>query len=166
MTDESGAPVSGALVTFELSRENNQESWSGVTGADGSVTVPARLLVEPGEYWLSAIYEGQPDVYEGTADVESFIVEKEDTTLQLSVAGKRETLVALLTDADDPSAPVAGAPIAFFANGADPLGTAITDGTGRAFLDVPNRYRGKKNTFEAIFDGSTDTYWNGSSSAD
>ena len=53
-------------------------------------------------------------------------------------------------------------PVSFFGNG-DSLGTWITDGNGVASLEVPPRYRGKKSAFEAVFDGSTDTYWVGAS---
>jgi hypothetical protein len=154
------------LVTFELSKDGVQDSWTGITGSDGAASLPARLLVEPGNYTLTASYEGRQDVYEGTFAAGSFIVEKEDTDLSLSVTGKgKESLRAILTDADDPSAGVAGVPIVFIANDGDVLGSAITDGTGRAVFDIPKGYRSKKDSFEAFFDGSTDTYWHGSSSA-
>jgi hypothetical protein len=128
------------------------------------VSVPARLLVEPGTYLLTARYQGEADVYEPSADLTTFEVLKEDTVLVLEVQGNgaKAKLVASLTDADDPTFSVASVPVAFFGDG-NALGTVITDGTGRAVLDVPKQYRGKRHSFEAIFDGATDTYWNGSS---
>jgi hypothetical protein len=164
LRDADGAPVGNGLVTFELSNETFNESWTGTTGPDGTVSVPARLLVEPGTYLLTARYQGEPEVYEPSADLGTFAVEKEDTVLDIVMqgAGSKARLVATVTDADDPSFGVAGVPVAFFGNG-DSLGTLITDGNGIASIEVPPRYRGKKNAFEAVFDGSTDTYWVGSS---
>jgi hypothetical protein len=168
LIDEDGASVPGALVTFELANDSVQESWTGVTDADGLVQVPARLLVEPGSYVLSARYDGVPDDYEATASSATFLVNKEDTRLDLSITGKgrSETLVAVLTDADDATSGIAGVPVVFVANNNEVLGSAITDGNGQATLTMPKRYRSKKDSFRAFFDGSTDTYWNGSGSGD
>ena len=164
LTEAEGAPVENGLVTFELSNETFNESWTGTTGPDGTVSVPARLLVEPGTYLLTARYQGETDVYGPSADLGTFIVEKEDTVLDLVVrgTGSKARLVATVTDADDPSFGVAGVPVAFFGSG-ESLGTLITDGNGVASLEVPPRYRGKKSAFEAVFDGTTDTYWIGAS---
>lgn len=157
------APVSDALITFELWNDSARESWTGTTDENGRVTIPARLLVEPGQYMLSARYQGEADVYEPSADVQSFVVDKEDTALSLVLEGRgsKATLTALLTDADDATAGVAGAPIALFADG-EQIGTLVTDGDGKAVTDVPNRYRSRNTTFHAIFDGSSDTFWNSS----
>jgi hypothetical protein len=113
---------------------------------------------------LTARYQGEIDVYEASADLTTFLVEKEDTVMNLTVqgSGSKARLVATVTDADDSSFGVASVPVAFFSNG-DSLGTFITDGNGVASIEIPPRYRGKKNSFEAFFDGSTDTYWLGSS---
>ena len=163
LTDATGDPIENSLVTFELSNETFNESWTGTTGPDGSVSVPARLAVAPGTYLLTARYQGETDVYEASADLTTFQVNEEDSAMDLMVQGNgsKAQLVALVTDADDPAFGVASVPVAFYAGG-ESLGTVITDGNGRAVLDIPARYRGKKNTFEAIFDGSTDTYWIGS----
>jgi hypothetical protein len=160
LTTASGAPVADSPVTFELANDSVQDSWTGVTGADGSVIVPARLLVQPGAYSLTARYEGQPDVYEASSDTEPFAVAEEETSLALSVEGKgtRSRLVAVLTDADDPRSGIAASPISFFGDGRD-LGSATTDGTGRSVLVLPSRYRGKNHDFEARFDGVPDPYY-------
>ena len=164
LDDETGAPISDALITFELSDDAVQESWTGVTGSDGSVTVPARLLVEPGNYELTARYDGLPDVYEATADVATFVVEKEATALALSKSGKGSSLrlVAVLTDSDDSSSGVSAVPVTFFANDTEQLGTSVTDGTGTASFAVPSRYNSAKTTFSAVFDGTADTFWRSS----
>jgi hypothetical protein len=164
LVDSENVGIPDALVTFDLSDDAASESWTGVTDANGEVLVPARLLVEPGSYLLSARYEGLVDVYEPSADADPFIVEEEDTALDLrSGQGKgAPRLIAVLTDADDVTFGVAGASIAFF-SGDQQIGTAVTDGTGTAVLEIPPRYRGSKRTYEAIFDGSADAFWKSAS---
>jgi hypothetical protein len=163
LTDEAGAPVKDGLVTFTLTSDGVNESWTGVTAENGGVTVPARLLVKPGNYVLEARYEGQPDVYAAASDLTTFVVDKEDTAIALSKKGKRTKkgtrvktrLVARLTDADDPTRGISAA------RKAGVLGSSITDGKGKATFRVKRRYWRKK-TFRAVFDGSSDVYWNGS----
>ena len=157
------APIADAPVTFELWNDTARESWTGVTDDQGVATVPARLLVEPGAYMLTARYQGESDVYEPSADVQSFVVDEEDTALTLTLTGKgsKSTLTATLADADDPAAGIADASIALFADG-EPIGTVVTDGDGTAVTEVPKRYRGRKVVFEAVYDGSTDPYWRSS----
>jgi hypothetical protein len=168
LTDEAGAPIKEALVTFELRSEGVRESWTGATTATGSVTVPARLLAQPGNYVLEARFEGQPGLYQATSDLTTFVVEKEDTAIKLSKKGKRHKrgraktrLVALVTDADDHSRAVAAVPVVFRGRKAGVLGTAITDGHGRAVFRVARRYWRKKS-FRAVFNGSSDIYWKSS----
>jgi hypothetical protein len=164
LTTANGAPVVDAPVTFELANDSVQDSWTGVTGSDGSVSVPARLLTQPGTYSLTARYDGSPDVYEGSSETETFVVSEEDTSLALAVEGKgsKSKLVALLADADDPRSGIAGRSISFSGDGRD-LGSVATDGTGRAVLSLPARFRGKNHDFEADFDGLTDPYYLSSS---
>ena len=164
LTTEDGSPIADSLITFELWNDVARESWTGATDQNGRVSVPARLLVEPGQYMLTARYQGAADVYEAAADVQSFVVEKEDTamSLRLDRSGSQTTLTALLTDGDDSSAGIPGLPISITANG-DAIGTVVTDGDGRGVLDVPNRYRKKNTTFQGTFDGSADTFWESSS---
>lgn len=163
LVDDQGVPVSDALVTFELSNDETLESWTGVTGGNGVASVPARLLVEPGNYLLTARYEGLADVYEPSADGAAFVVDKEDTLMKVDVAGKgsKSEIVAVLSDADEAMFGVSDVVISFFGNNQF-LGTAVTDGSGTARFEVPPRYRGNNGSFEAEFDGSDNTYWQGS----
>jgi hypothetical protein len=165
LTDD-GAPVEGALVTFDLTGETVNDSWTGTTGSDGIVSVPARLLMQPGQYSLVARFGGEPDAYDPSAATGSFVIAEEDTTLTLTRVGKGSNvrLVARLTDADDDSAGVAGAPIAFSTEGSE-LGTAFTDGTGSATFELPPRYRGGRRSYAASFDGAPDPYYKGSNAA-
>jgi hypothetical protein len=169
LTDDSGAPVAGELVTFTLSSDGVSESWTGVTGTDGTVTVPARLLVQPGHYALEARFEGRPGAYAATSALTTFLVEKEDTTILLSKKGKRTKpgrrvktrLVAVLIDADDRDRGVASVPIVFRGRKAGVLGSSITDGNGKAVFKIKRRYW-RKRTFRAVYNGVRDTYWNSS----
>ena len=163
LVDDQGLPVSDALVTFELSDDGVLESWTGTTGNDGTTTVPARLLADPGNYLLTVRYEGLADAYEPSADASSFVVDKEDTVLAARVAGKgsRAQILAVLRDADDATFGVTDVVIRFL-SGNQFLGTAVTDGSGTATIDVPPKFRGNNRSFEAQFDGSDNTYWLGS----
>lgn len=156
-------PVADSPITFELWNDSARESWTGTTDENGHVTIPARLLVEPGQYMLTARYEGAADAYEPSADVQDFVVEKEDTVLSLALEGRgsNASLTAVLTDADDPATGVADRVVTVFANG-DQIGTLVTDGSGTATMEVPSRYRGRKTVFEAVFDAAGDGFWRGS----
>ncbi len=69
--------------------------------------------------------------------------------------------MAVLTDADDAASGISGATISFSGDG-KPLGTAVTDTTGRAELALPGPYRGKGHNFAAAFDGEVDPYYRSS----
>ena len=87
----------------------------------------------------------------------------ESTSLALVVegSGARRTLVATLTDAD--GRPLSSKEVAFSADGAA-LGTAITDGQGRASLAPTGSYRTGRHTYGAEFAGD-DTYSGSSAEA-
>lgn len=159
-----GAPVADALITFELWNDSARESWTAATDENGVATIPARLLVQPGQYMLTARYEGAADAYEPSADVQAFVVDKEDTALALVQNGRgaNATLEVTLTDADDANSGVSAVAVQLFADG-ESIGTVVTDGDGNAVTEVPKRYRGRNVVFEAVYDGSSDTYWKGSS---
>ncbi|MGH2807024.1 MAG: S8 family serine peptidase [Actinomycetota bacterium] len=79
------------------------------------------------------------------------------TVLRTSVtgAGVNKVITATLVTVDG-SEPVAGATIAFFADG-DPIGEAVTDTTGTATRAVPPHARGAQTIYCATFAGD-DTY--------
>jgi hypothetical protein len=163
LTSIDGMAIADALVTFTLANETTEESWTGLTEADGTVSVPARLLMQPGAYDLVARYEGEAGVWEPSAAPQAFVVAEEDTAMTLEVVGKgkKMQLIATLSDADDAARGVEAAPISFWADG-NQLGTAFSDGTGTAAFDVPPSYRSGRARFEAMFDGSGDPYFLGS----
>ena len=78
---------------------------------------------------------------------------KEATTLLLEVSGRgaHRTLVAHLSESDSGQA-VVGKTIEFFADG-ESLGTATTDFSGAASIDLPPQLQGGHHEFEARFDG-------------
>jgi hypothetical protein len=164
LTDAADKPIADALVTLELSEGSRQKSWTGVTGSDGSVSIPVRLLFEPGNYMLSARFDGETDVYGESLDATPFVIEKEDTHMLLKRKGKGRSsrLVATVSDLDSPSSRVVRIPVSFRVRRGKILGSTVTDGKGRAIKHLAKRFRGKKRTFVARFDGTTDTYWNGS----
>jgi hypothetical protein len=169
LTDEAGAPVKDALVTFTISSDGASTSWTGVTGADGTATAEARLLMQAGNYVLDARYEGQSGVYDASADLTTFVVGKEDTSIRMVKKGKftkkgkrsKRRLVAFLSDADDPARAISGVPIIFRGRKAGIIGTSITDGKGKAAIRVKRRLW-RKRTFRAVFNGTNDVNWKSS----
>jgi hypothetical protein len=157
-----GAPISDALVTFEIANDEVGESWWAVTDGDGTASVPARLLLQPGDYLVSASFEGVSGEFGPSSTMQMFEIAKEDSALDLIVEGKgkNRTLTATLVDADDPTSGIGDALLSFWADG-ELLATTSTDGSGVASFELPPRYRGGKHDFEAIFDGTV--YFLGSS---
>jgi hypothetical protein len=157
LTTVDGAPIPDALVTFEIANDEVSDSWAGVTESEGRAAIPARLLLQPGDYQLSATYEGEAGSLEPSATSQVFEISKEDSLLDLKLQGKgkNKSLVATLTDADDASFGIGDALITFWGDG-EALGTATSDGSGRAvFDDLPPRYRGGKHDFTAVFEGNS-----------
>ena len=159
LVTSEGEPVADAPVTFEVTGAEWSATVSATTGADGRATAPLRLEGVPGPYVVTARFDGN-ESYEGSADVSSLVIEKEDSALALTIQGKssQTTLRALLSDADS-GAGIGGRSIAFFADGQQ-MGTAVTDGAGVADFAPPARYRGGNRTYEARFDG--DRYYEAS----
>jgi hypothetical protein len=119
--------------------------------------------MQSGNYVLNARFDGRTPEYEATSDLTTFVVEKEDTVLKLSKRGKgkKKRLVVRLTDADDPVRGVGAAAIIFRTKYGHPLGTAITDGTGKAVFKLHRHYWSKR-VLRAKFDASSDVYWESS----
>ena len=160
LTDADGEPVEGADVTFELVGQNATESWSVTTDQEGRATKTFTAALVPGSYSLTARYGGN-DSHLGSADVDSFAVEKEDTVLSLAVVGKgsSQSLEAHLSDKDS-EAGVGGRSIAFEADGEN-LGRAETSDAGVATFALPAKYRNGRRSYTARFDG--DAYYVGAS---
>ena len=161
LVDDTGAPVAGAPVDISLTGGPSQ---TVTTDDEGLASATFQLLGEPGSYAVTAGYAGETDRYLPSGSVDWIVVEKEDTVLTLSEVGPKneKKLVAVLTDADDPSRGVAQRVIVFSVDG-ETLGSSTTNDDGEATISVPARYRNEKRTFTANFDGSGDTYFDSSS---
>ena len=122
-------------------------------GGDEDTTVPPGtkyIVATPGLLaYATFIYLELYDLTE-TQDP----VQATSLTLAVDGAGSKKTLTATLVDAS--GAPLEGMTIDFFASG-EAIGSAPTDGSGRASLSVPPQHRGSKTPFSASFAG-TDSY--------
>jgi serine protease AprX len=155
LTDAAGEPIEGAEISFELTGEAGSATLTSATGADGVATKTFALELEPGAYQLTVRYAGKKDEYKPSADVAPFVVEKDDTATTLVVEGSGNKRVARATLADaDSGAGLAGRTITFTADGAV-IGTAVTDASGTATLDVPKGAKkpSGKNEYVATFAG-------------
>lgn len=153
LTTADGSPRAGEEVIFELSGTGSSRTFTTTTDADGVASVVARLSEKPGPHQLTATFAGT-DSYRSSSEATSFLVEREDTTLDLTVRGRGndQALEARLSDEDTPSAGLGGATVEFYADG-EPIGSSTTAGDGVATLGIPPRYRGGKRRFEARFSG-------------
>lgn len=162
LTDDTGAPIAGAELAFELTGENGVERWTATTDADGVGTATRTLTGVPGTYNLTVEYAGQTDVYNPDSDQQFFTIEKEQTVTTLDVRGKGKSRTLTATLNEDDSPPLAGQEIVFYADGTE-IGRATTNGDGVATLAAPPGWRGDHYLFEARFAG-TENYQESSGS--
>ena len=154
VTDASGAPVPGETVTFTV----GSASASATTDAAGRAVAPVRLEGPPGD----------PGVTAAAGDVTAsapFTVAPEDTLLTLfdAVATGNDPAVARAALAED-GAMLAGRTISFFVadkvggrKTATLVGTAVTDASGIATIEIPQRYvSSSRRAITAKFDGERD----------
>jgi serine protease len=153
LTDSTGAPVAGALVTFELSDADSSRSWSVVTDDAGLASATIDAADAPGPYRLTATYDGLPEVRTPAKDATGFVIEKEDTTVNLTLqgSGADRSLYATLVSSDD-GTPLEGRAIVFFADGRE-LCVVPTDATGGAACTLPAKFKGGSHMYEAVFRG-------------
>ncbi|MFN2589089.1 MAG: S8 family serine peptidase [Actinomycetota bacterium] len=153
-------PIPAAEVVFEVAGADGVTHRFAVqTDADGIAAVTFTVDEKPGPYNLTARYDGEGELLLPSADVRALTVEKELTSLSLTVEkaksdGKR--LTATLTDPDESGGPLAGHVIEFFVEGRS-LGTATTDASGVATMDVKNNAAPGHRVITAVFAG-TDFY--------
>ena len=155
VTDEAGNGLAGRPVTFELTGPDGSETFEAQTDGDGVARITEVMDSTPGSYVVTARFAGD-ESFAPSADLASYVLEREDTTATLAVTGKgsKQTLTATLSDGDSRDA-IAGRTVEFFADG-ESIGIGTTDGAGRAQLAVPPRHRGSQG-FEVRFAG--DTYY-------
>jgi len=158
LTDAEGEPVTGETVTFSLGSSQD----SAPTDKNGVAAVSLALSDRPGTYTATASYSGSEGRYEASSGSAAFTIEREDSDIAVEVTGRgrNRSLEARLSDLDTPAAGIAGRTLDFYADG-NFIGSATTDDSGTARIEVPSRYRGGDHTFEARFAG--DDYFHGSS---
>ena len=153
LTDSDGDPIPDQEITFELAGADSSRAVTATTDADGHASVTPTLQEKPGSHQLTVRYAGSEN-HAASADTTTFIIEREDTTTELTVDGNgnKRTLTARMSDADTRNDGVAGRAIDFYADG-ELIGTSTTDADGIATLKPPPRYRGGKHDYEARFSG-------------
>ena len=152
LTEEGGAPVVGAPVTFALTSAEGTRTFDAVTDGDGLASTQTTLTERPGAADLRAHYEGDAD-HVGSSAWMGYDVAKEDTTLSAELTGKgsKRSLGATLVDADSNSG-IADRTIEFSADGVRICESASpTSAQGRATCDLPPRYQGGHHTYSAVF---------------
>lgn len=160
VTNGDGMPLRDAQLVFELSGNDGSRQFTATSDANGVASTTVTLTERPDAYQLAVSYDGD-ESHASSGDTIGFVVDKEDTVVELTVEGRGNDRVvrAQLTDHDDAHAGIAGRIIDFFAD-ARPIGSGTTDGDGDASVNPPPRYRGQNTTFEARFTGGD--YYNGS----
>ena len=155
--EDSGESVSAGTVTFLLSGDGGERSWTAELGDAGEATVDAVLDLPPGEYSLTASFEGGESHASSAASPTPFRIVPEGTTLELSAEGlgaRRMLRARLIEDDGESAVPLAGRTLRFYVEGlAEPIATGTTDSQGNVVVDVPNRYQGGPRRFEVRFEG-------------
>ena len=156
VTDASGTGLAGQPVAFEITGPDGSETFDAQTDGDGVARITEAMDSAPGSYVVTARFAGD-ESFAPSADLASFVLEREDTAATLEVTGKgaKQTLTATLSDGDSADA-IADRAVEFFADG-ESIGLGTTDGAGRAQMTVPPRFRGGSHDFEVRFAG--DTYY-------
>ena len=164
LTGTDGDPIEGAKVTFEIRGNGATREFAARTDHKGVARRAEPLTETPGTYKLVVSYTARGD--RTVADRTTFVVEKDDTVLELKIDeargsdeepeegengnDKEISLTGFLSDADSARG-VGGRTVNFYADG-QLIGSATTDEYGVATLDVPDGYN-KNSDFEARFEG-------------
>jgi hypothetical protein len=161
LTDESGNTLTGETLAFDVTGAAGTQVFETRTNDSGVGRVTVLMDGAPGSYAVAARFTGN-DAFAPSADVSSFVLEREDSALSLALQGQgaQRRLLARLSDGDS-NDPIAGATVVFFADGQQ-IGEGQTDNGGRVNFSLPARYRGGHHEYEARFDG--DPYFLGSTS--
>jgi hypothetical protein len=162
LVDDTGTPLGGRAVEIGLGAESVSVETTQTGAASGAFT----LTQAPGAYGTRAGFEG--DEYFMPAEAAgSFVITEEDSSMSLTVSGKRSrpVLTATLVDADQPMSALSGREVTFYADGAI-IGTAVTDDRGQAQLSPAKPLKGSSRdpVYRAVFAG--DGYYLGSEAED
>ncbi|HEX2296219.1 MAG TPA: S8 family serine peptidase [Actinomycetota bacterium] len=152
--DDTSQPIPGAELVFTLTGAEGSREFPALTNEQGIAAVTVDVTDRPGAYSAAVRYAGATNVYEGSADLRSLEVVKEDTDTVLEVQGNgsNRTLSARVSDRDTSSSGVVGVVVQFFSDGSL-LGTGTTNANGIATLSGVKKMSGNR-TFSAIFDGN------------
>ena len=153
LVDAAGQPVASQELSFELLGADGARTFTGITDEQGIASVGTTVTERPGPHQLTVRYQGDSNL-SGAADISTFVVDKEDTTLELRVEGKggKRRMIARLADQDSNSSGVGGRTVTFLSDGYV-IGTATTDSDGVARFDPAGRQQGGNHTYEARFEG-------------
>lgn len=149
-----GQGVAGKEIVFALDGQEvgrDETDDSGAAGVTITLQPPARLTDQTSS-WAG------DDEYTGSSASDSFDVQRDDSTLTLSLTskGNRTTATSELSDSDD-GAGLGGRTLHFLVNGTE-VASAITDASGGATASFKAK---KRDTIRAVFDG--DDSYSGSS---
>jgi len=161
LSDSDGQPISNAELRFDIVGAEGTRSFTATTDEQGIAGVTPSLSERPGLHQVMVRFDGNVS-HAGHVDTASFIVEKEDTKIELKVEGQGNSkiLSARLSDLDTTTNELAGRDVNFYSNG-ELIGSSATDDNGVATLPVPAGHRGGKRAYEAVFE--PDDYYLGSS---
>ena len=153
LTDQTGAPVPGAELTFTLTDGNASTTGTALTGLDGVATTTKVIDLAPGSYALNVAYAGLEGAYEASSINTAYVLSKEESTLTFDVTGRGSNRRMNASLAED-GGPLAGMEIVFRVNGVE-VGRGVTDALGRVSAQPANGYRGDRFLFEAVYAGTT-----------
>jgi hypothetical protein len=152
LSDAGGDPLEGAEVTFTLTGAGSQRTFVTTTDERGLAHVSPRLNEAPGAYHLTVRFDGNDD-HAGSADITPFVVQTEDTQMELGIegTGSKRRLIAVLSDLDSGEG-IAERSVDFYSDDVF-LGSFATDEMGVAAFDPEGRHQGGKHSYEARFEG-------------
>lgn len=153
LVDDEGNGITQAPLRFELHAKGSSDIFEGITNENGVARVDVELRSAPGFAEVEVSYSGNADKYSRSSTSCQFIIEKEDTRLEISLSDSqaRRSMKVRLSDPDSDAA-IAGRIVVFSIDG-QRVGEATTDGNGKAVLDAPARYRGGHHDYAASFAG-------------
>ncbi|MGH2749119.1 MAG: S8 family serine peptidase [Actinomycetota bacterium] len=153
LQDAEGSSIEGAELVFELAGAESSRTFDATTDQNGIASATPTLDEKPGSYELTVTYAGDDD-HQGSSDTVSFVVDKEDTALELTVQGEDDDkrVEARLSDLDSPADGVSDRTIDLYSD-SELIGSGQTDGDGIATIALPPRHRGANRTYEAVFEG-------------
>ena len=157
----TGLPIEGAELVFELVGESGTREFRATTDATGTASETFTAVEKPGAFDLNVRYAGEEDRYNGSANTQPFVVEKEDSSTNLTTRskGSTRTLTASVTETDTRGG-LAGKVVEFLVDGGS-VGTSTTGSDGTATFEVTKKQAAGKHTYKAIF--HSDDFYRGSS---